>query len=96
MFIYFGILIGTRTKFSHYLTYPRRSTIFGMRRENPRAWRTRLRIHIVNEDNPAIAGRDPGWYWLVFRRNQYAIKRIRGPYSSVDECVRSLAENARL
>ena len=60
------ILIGTRTKFSHYLTYPRRSTIFGMRRENPRAWRTRLRIHIVNEDNPAIAGRDLvgiGWFF---------------------------------
>ena len=48
-----------------------------------------MKIHIVNADNPVITGRDPGWYFLIFRPNRYEIKKIRGPYGSVGECTRS-------
>ena len=47
-----------------------------------------MKIHIVNADNPVITGRDPGWYFLIFRPNRYEIKKIREPYGSVSVNVR--------
>ena len=85
------ILIGTRTKFSHYLTYPRRSTIFGMRRENPRAWRTRLRIHIVNEETRRSRAVTP--QASAGSRPTHAHSNDSGTLFE-GTCVRSLAQNS--
>jgi hypothetical protein len=48
-----------------------------------------MKIHIFDANDAVTVNRPSGWYWCVFRPNRYEIKTIRGPYPTVDPCVKS-------